>query len=82
MFTWATLPADVDAAALLARALREVGVAFVPGAAFHPDGAGANTMRLSYSLPSTERIEEGVWRLAKLPLMPQRAAMMWLRTTG
>ena len=66
LFSWATLPRGVDAAALLRRALGEVKVAFVPGAAFHPDGSGANTLRLSYSLPSTERIEEGIWRLAKL----------------
>jgi DNA-binding transcriptional MocR family regulator len=66
LFSWATLPEGVDAAALLQRSLSEVGVAFVPGGAFHPDGGGANTLRLSYSLPTTERIEEGIWRLAKL----------------
>ena len=66
LFSWLTLAAGVDAAALLERSLAEVGVAFVPGRAFHPDGGGANTLRLSYSLPSIERIEEGVWRLAKL----------------
>ena len=61
-----TLPEGTDAAALLERSLAKVGVAFVPGAAFHPDGSGANTLRLSYSLPTTERIEEGIWRLAKV----------------
>ena len=66
LFSWLTLPEGADAAALLQRALTEVGVAFVPGAAFHPDGAGRNTLRLSYSLPTTDRIEEGIWRLAKL----------------
>ena len=66
LFSWATLPQGIDAADLLARSLGEVGVAFVPGAAFHPDGSGANTLRLSYSLPSLERIEEGIWRLARL----------------
>ena len=66
LFSWATLPEGMDATALLARALDEVNVAFVPGRAFHPDGSGADTLRLSYSLPSEERIEEGVWRLAKL----------------
>ncbi len=65
LFSWLTLPAGADAAALLQRSLAEVGVAFVPGGAFHPDGSGANTLRLSYSLPTTERIEEGIWRLAK-----------------
>ena len=66
LFSWLTLPEGVDAAALLQRSLAEVGVAFVPGGAFHPDGSGAYTLRLSYSLPTTERIEEGVWRLAKV----------------
>ena len=66
LFSWATLPEGADAAALLQRSLAKVGVAFVPGAAFHPDGSGANTLRLSYSLPTTERIEEGIWRLAKV----------------
>lgn len=66
LFSWVTLPEGIDAAALLERSLAEVGVAFVPGAAFHPDGSGANTLRLSYSLPTTERIEEGIWRLAKV----------------
>jgi DNA-binding transcriptional MocR family regulator len=65
-FSWLTLPEGLDAAALLGRALDEVRVAFVPGRAFHPDGAGANTLRLSYSLPTEERIEEGIWRLSRL----------------
>jgi DNA-binding transcriptional MocR family regulator len=66
LFSWLTLPEGADAADLLKRSLSDVGVAFVPGGAFHPDGSGANTLRLSYSLPTTERIEEGIWRLAKV----------------
>jgi DNA-binding transcriptional MocR family regulator len=65
LFSWVTLPQGLDAAALLPRAL-ERGVAFVPGRAFHPDGSGANTLRLSYSLPTVEKIEEGIARLAGL----------------
>jgi DNA-binding transcriptional MocR family regulator len=65
LFSWLTLPQGLDAAALLPRAL-ERGVAFVPGGAFHPDGSGANTLRLSYSLPAVEKIEEGIARLAGL----------------
>jgi DNA-binding transcriptional MocR family regulator len=67
LFSWVTLPEGADASRLLQRSL-EIGVAFVPGQAFHPDGGGANTLRLSYSLPPPERIEEGVRRLAKLLL--------------
>ena len=38
---------------------------FVVGSAFHVDGSGHNTIRLSFSAPSPERIEEGARRLAE-----------------
>ncbi len=66
LFSWVTLPEGVDSAKLLERSLQEARVAFVPGQAFHPDGGGAHTLRLSYSLPTQDRIEEGVWRLARM----------------
>lgn len=66
LFVWLTLPAGVDAAALLQRAVDEIGVAFVPGAAFFPDGRGRNTLRLSYSLPDEPTIREGISRLGRL----------------
>jgi DNA-binding transcriptional MocR family regulator len=66
MFVWATLPADIDGAALLAAALRESRVAFVPGAAFFVNGEGANKIRLNYSLPDETSIEEGIGRLGRL----------------
>ena len=66
MFVWVTLPPSIDAAALLPKAVEEAGAAFVPGRAFFHDGAGANTMRLSFSLPTAAEIEAGVARLAKL----------------
>jgi hypothetical protein len=66
LFVWLTLPEGIDGAALLERAVREAGVAFVPGRAFHSDGSGANTIRLSYSLPTPAAIEEGIRRLAGL----------------
>lgn len=66
LFVWVTLPEGVNGAKLLERAVTEASVAFVPGGAFHPDGSGANTIRLSYSLPSVEAITEGVRRLAGL----------------
>jgi DNA-binding transcriptional MocR family regulator len=62
-FVWMTLPEGIDAALELDRALA-AGVAYVPGQAFHADGAGHNTLRLSYSTMSPERIREGVRRLA------------------
>jgi DNA-binding transcriptional MocR family regulator len=66
LFVWVTLPAGVDAAALLKRAVTEARVAFVPGHAFFADGAGRNTLRLSFSLPTPAAITEGIARLGKL----------------
>ena len=66
LFIWVTLPEGHDSADLLERSLAQAGVAFVPGAAFHFDGRGRNTLRLSYSLPSEEDIHQGIARLATL----------------
>jgi 2-aminoadipate transaminase len=60
-----TLPAGLEAAALLPRAI-ERGVAFTPGAAFWVDGAGERTLRLSFSAVTSVQIEEGIKRLAEL----------------
>jgi DNA-binding transcriptional MocR family regulator len=66
MFVWVTLPKGMDGAKLLARSLETAKVAFVPGQAFHADGTGANTMRLSFSCASDEMIEKGIERLGGL----------------
>ncbi len=65
LFVWVTLPEGVNGAALLNRAIAEANVAFVPGGAFFADGSGANTMRLSYSLPPVEpsKRESADWRI-------------------
>jgi len=60
-----TLPAGLDARALLPRAL-ERGVAYTPGAAFWVDGSGERTLRLSFSSLQAGKIEEGVRRLGEL----------------
>jgi 2-aminoadipate transaminase len=62
MFLWGIMPEGVDAAELLKEALVRK-VAFVPGAAFHPNGGGENTMRLNFSFSSPEVIREGITRL-------------------
>ncbi len=64
-FVWVTLPDGVDARAMLPRAIA-ARVAYVPGIGFHPDGQGANTMRLSYCFPSPDRVTEGVNRLGRV----------------
>jgi 2-aminoadipate transaminase len=64
-FVWAHLPDGLSDTELLARAL-EHQVVFVTGSAFHVDGTGHDTIRLSFSEPAPERIEEGIRRLAPL----------------
>lgn len=66
LFTWLRLPEGLDGAVLLTRSLAQARVAFVPGSAFFFDDRMRNTARLSYSLPSEDRIEEGIARLARL----------------
>jgi DNA-binding transcriptional MocR family regulator len=61
-YVWLTLPAGLDAKAMLPRAVT-ARVAFVPGTAFFADGFGSQCMRLSFCYPSPERIREGVRRL-------------------
>jgi 2-aminoadipate transaminase len=63
-FLWLTLPPAIDADAMLARAMDE-GVIYVAGDAFYVNGEGRNTLRLSFSAPTPERIEIGVSRLAR-----------------
>jgi len=62
MFLWGMMPEGVDAAEVLKIAI-ERKVAFVPGAAFHPTGGGANTMRLNFSFSNPDNIREGIVRL-------------------
>ena len=51
---------------MLAEALDQERIAFVPGAAFHVDGSGRNTIRLAFSLQPEARIMEGIRRLGGL----------------
>lgn len=64
-FLWASLPAGQTDTALLERALEE-RLVFVIGSAFYVDGSGHDKVRLSFSAPTPERIEEGVRRLARV----------------
>jgi 2-aminoadipate transaminase len=65
LFLWVTLPAGLDAEALLDAAVSE-GVAYVAGAPFHVDGSGAETMRLTFAKEDVPRIEEGIQRLSRV----------------
>ncbi|RME91457.1 MAG: PLP-dependent aminotransferase family protein [Anaerolineae bacterium] len=65
MFLWGILPEGMDSAEVLKKAV-ERKVAFVPGAAFHPNGGGQNTMRINFSYSAPETIREGIGRLGRL----------------
>lgn len=63
LFLWVTLPSVLDSKAMLGRALEE-GIAYVPGTAFYPRKQdGLHAMRLNFSYPSIEEIDEGMRRL-------------------
>jgi DNA-binding transcriptional MocR family regulator len=66
MFVWVELPEGADAAGLLKEAVETAKIAFVPGKAFFADGSGGNTLRLSFSATTPEKITEGISRLGTL----------------
>ncbi|MBB4103421.1 aminotransferase-like domain-containing protein [Allorhizobium borbori] len=74
MFIWITLPEGADGADLLAKAIVQEKIAFVPGKAFYADGSGANHIRLSFSCANEATIEEGIKRLGRLVSSEMKAA--------
>jgi 2-aminoadipate transaminase len=66
LFIWATLPDYIDTTDLLARALEERNVAFVPGRAAYVDGRGGSSMRLNFSGVHEDDIREGVRRIGEV----------------
>lgn len=64
MFLWVKLPAHLSAMKLFEAAV-EQSVVFVPGAPFHLDSGGENTLRLSFSTATPSQIEDGMTRLAR-----------------
>jgi 2-aminoadipate transaminase len=64
-YTWLTLPTGLDTTELAKRAMQE-RVAFVPGAPFYPDGAGRESLRISFSRAGDDDILEGMRRLGRL----------------
>ncbi len=65
LFLWVRLPDEIDTGKMFPRAI-ENKVAYVVGTDFYPNGGGENTMRLSFSLNSEAKIDEGIKRLAKV----------------
>ncbi|MEJ7783228.1 MAG: PLP-dependent aminotransferase family protein [Solirubrobacteraceae bacterium] len=66
LFVWVTLPDYIDTTDLLARALEERNVAFVPGRAAYVDGRGGSSMRLNFSGVTEDDIREGVGRIGQV----------------
>ncbi|MDI6715606.1 MAG: PLP-dependent aminotransferase family protein [Actinomycetota bacterium] len=66
LFIWANLPDGLDATVMLAEAIREVKVAYVPGAGFYTDGGGISSLRLNFSYCEPEVINEGIKRLGSV----------------
>ncbi len=64
MFTWATLPEGQSSLKLFDKAIAK-NVAFVPGDPFYVNEHDVNTLRLNYTNATSERIEEGIKRLAQ-----------------
>lgn len=65
MFVWLTLPAGIDAMALLRQAI-EHNVAFVPGEPFFAEAPLKHTLRLSFVTVPPEKIAAGVTVLGRL----------------
>ena len=65
LFLFLTMPEGFDAVKFYDTVL-DAGVAYVAGEFFHPDGSGANTMRMNFSFMSPEKITEGVRLLSSL----------------
>lgn len=62
LFTWVTLPENMDAKEIMPKVLAK-NVAYVPGGPFYPNGGNANHFRLNYSNMPEDRIVEGIKRL-------------------
>lgn len=62
LFIWAILPEQMDAVALLPKAI-EQKVAYVPGTHFCVDGGHLNTFRLNFSNSTEEQIHTGMTAL-------------------
>lgn len=64
LFLWMTVPEKINTLQLFYRAIEEK-VAFVPGEVFYPrDQVKNNSMRINFSFPTKEQIQEGVKRLS------------------
>ena len=67
LFTWLTLPENIDTAALMKeRVLPEAKVAYVPGADFFPVVVEKNHCRVNFSYMPEDKIVSGISQLGKI----------------
>lgn len=63
LFTWVTLPAGLDAKALLPKAVEETRCAYVPGEAFVVGRDGRRFLRMTFAKEPEGRLREGAAKL-------------------
>ncbi|HHP7236043.1 MAG TPA: PLP-dependent aminotransferase family protein [Desulfobacterales bacterium] len=64
LFSWVSLPEEIDTTALFHPAVTRYKVAFVPGSAFYGENPATRHMRVNFSYPPADRLAEAVRRLA------------------
>ena len=64
-FIWVEAP-GINATEMVVYAMNEVGVAYVPGESFYASEPRVDTLRLSYSQMTEDKIGEGISRLGRL----------------
>ena len=65
MFVWVTVPEYINTTEMFKEAIQEK-VAYVIGSAFYPHGEDTHHLRLNFSLPTLEQIDQGIKRLGNL----------------
>ena len=66
LFTWCTLPDDVDMLAFVQKAIKEYSVAVVPGTAFSVvEGTVSHAFRINYSTPTDQQLIDGMAKLGE-----------------
>ncbi len=66
VYLWVKLPEGMDAKSLL-KETQKKGVTFIPGYVFYPEKRrGNNHIRLNFSYPTIEQINEGMVKLGKI----------------
>ena len=67
LFLWLCLPEEIPVDALFTRAIREHGVAYIPGSAFYPENMRtARCIRLNFACTGEQQTKEGIEYLGAL----------------